>query len=123
MKSQLVFDMPEERFERIRCPWQSRVVNVLKQIGNCPPEVYVCLPEVIADEIRLTGVGNHALFTGVLRIVLGPSAIHAQPPQLVVRASHIAESHYKIPEQSGFRVNRTKRVIKSVSKAPIGQNG
>ena len=66
MKPKLVFDMSEERFERIRRPWQSGVVNVLKQIGDRPPEVYICLPEVIADEICLAGVGDHALFTGVL---------------------------------------------------------
>ena len=71
MKSKLVFDMSEERFQRIGCSWQSWVVNILKQIGYSPSEVYICLPEVIADEICLTGVVYYTFFTGVLRIVFG----------------------------------------------------
>ena len=103
MKSQLILDMSEECLERVRRPRQSWVVNVLEQVQDCSSEVYICLPEVIADEICLAGAGDYPFFAGKLRIVFDLSVIHVQPPQLVVRASYIVESHYKISEHPGFR--------------------
>ena len=103
MKSQLILDMAEECFKRIRRPRQPGVVDVSEEVRDCSFEVYIGLSQVVTDEIGLARIRDCPLFTGILRIVLDPSAIHGQPPQLVVRACYIAESHYKISEHPALR--------------------
>ena len=89
MYSEVVFQMPEERFKTVCVVRHVRLVKVFEHIGYGPVKVYIGAPHAVVCISHLSGFFIDGLLLYKLFIVFVPFHQFLEPEELIVMSLYI----------------------------------